>query len=107
MPRPVPCLGYPSRSAAAVALQGKGLVLSEIGRRIGVDAKTASALIASAKRTSRPQAAIAFDSATLNLLRTHAAFRRCQPQDLARRIVETAVKANLVNAILDDRKVQS
>lgn len=107
MPRATPCLGYPSRSAAAVALQSKGFVLSEIGRQIGVDTKTASALIASAKRSHRIEAPIALDSATLNLLRVHAAFRRCQSQDLARRIIEIAVRDNLINAILDDRKVKS
>lgn len=40
----IPCLGYPSRTAAVLALRGQGLSTREIAVRIGIEVKTVAAL---------------------------------------------------------------
>lgn len=41
------CLGYPSRTAAILAMRANGMATGEIARRIGIPTKTVSALEAS------------------------------------------------------------
>ena len=50
MGAPKPCRGYPTRTAACVALAAEGLNTSQIGARLGISASTAGALLASNKR---------------------------------------------------------
>jgi len=110
MPAAKPCLGYPSRSAAAFALQKTGLTARQVGERIGVSAACAAALINSAAKTRDRQygctRAIAFNRDTLRLLRTSAVRRGVSVGDLARRIIEIVAKQDLVDAVLDDRAAQ-
>jgi len=45
-----PCLGYPSRTAAALSLSERGLSLPEIADKIGIPEKNVEALLYSADR---------------------------------------------------------
>ncbi|MDX9862181.1 MAG: hypothetical protein RBS99_14825, partial [Rhodospirillales bacterium] len=55
MGAPKPCLGYPSRTAAVLALRGQGLDDVEIAQRIGIRRETVGALACSAEgRQRRP-----------------------------------------------------
>lgn len=98
-----PCLRYRSRSEAAAALRRRGMKWSEISEMIGVSARVASALAASAARRKR-DVMIAVDREMLNALVGYAAKRKITPHELARQIIETAVESDLVDAILDDGK---
>jgi hypothetical protein len=108
MPRPKPCLGYPSRSEAIVALRSQGLTTAEIAARTGIDAKAVGALEASAMRSmartraKRQTIGVMLPPRIMEALKPHAARRRVTPAYLAFRIVETAVADKLIDSILDD-----
>lgn len=108
MPVPIPCLGYPTRSAAALALRKQGLSNAEIAARIGITAKQASCFVyrATHKRSGRP-----YDRRTYNVrisrdviedLAPHAEKRGLHPHALARLLVATVVDDEMIDAVLDD-----
>lgn len=112
MPSAKPCLGYPSRTDAVLALRANGLTTSAIAARIGIESTTVTALEASARRRSasrthaprppqRPDA-IPIDSQTLRALRPHAARRQISVPQLVRRLLDLMVDDSLVDALLDD-----
>jgi hypothetical protein len=103
-----PTLGYPSRTDAVLALQGDGLCDREIARRIGIEISTVAALAHSAgRRRRRPSEeygrTVVFPTDVLDALKPHAAGRGISANELARRIVCTAVDEEMIDAILDDR----
>lgn len=110
MPAPKPTLGYPSRSAAVVALRSQGLSTRVIAGRIGIPETTVAALEHSAGRSRararRPAEAngrtILFSVDVLDSLRDHAGRRGVHVNTLVKRIVETVADEDLVDAILDD-----
>ncbi len=108
MGAPKPALGYPSRTAAVLELRGQGIDDAEIARRIGIRRETVEALACSAAgRRRRPCEAngrtVVFPIDVLDALGPHAAARGISPNELARRLVETAIDDNLIDAVLDDR----
>jgi hypothetical protein len=106
MGSPKPALGYPSRTAAVLALRADSVPTTEIAERLGIEAKTVAALENSAAR-SRALAAegnrtILFPPELIEALMPHAARRGISANALARRLIETVVESELVDAVLDD-----
>ncbi len=112
MPPPKPTLGYPSRTAAVVALRASGRSSHEIANAIGITTATVAALEHSAgRRPRRPAEAhgrtVLFPTDILEALRPHAVAREISPNELARRIVDTVVDEGLIDAVLDDGAASS
>ena len=106
-----PSLGYASRTDAVVALRAQRVSTAEIARRLNIEPKTVSALEHSAGRRARaPRPAeemgrtVVFPVDILDALLPHAAKRGVHVNSLARRIVETVVDENMVDAVLDDEE---
>lgn len=109
-----PCLGYPSRTAAVVALRGQGLSTNAIARKIGIEPKTVSALEGSLWRGNlRPikpvssanpnwQNFIRIDPETLAALRAPAARRGLSVQSLVEQLLIVMTDDGLVDALMDD-----
>lgn len=109
-----PTLGYPSRTDAALALEGQGMPIREIAARMGVTTGTVHALLNSGARRGTSQfkrhgarqrpdhRTVVFEVETLSALALHAERRGISTNALVRRLVECAVDADLVDAILDD-----
>lgn len=108
MSAPKPILGYPSHSAAVVALRAEGLSTTEIAGRLGIRHASVTAFEHSAgrRRPQRPSEALGrtvlFPVDVLNALGPHAAKRGMHPNHLARLIVETVVDEGMIDAVLDD-----
>lgn len=108
MAGPKETLGYPSRTAAVLALRGKGKTTRQIATTIGIDIKTVAALECSAARTRKTRPAeqlgrtVLFPLDVLESLAPHAAKRCMHPNRLARLIVETVVDEAMIDAVLDD-----
>jgi len=109
----IPCLGYPSRTSAVLALRGQGLSTREIARRIGIAEKTVSALEGSASRTDRgagqglgrstlKQHTVCIDNDVLQTLRPHAERRDVSVNQLVRDLLRILADDSLVDALLDD-----
>ncbi len=103
----IPTLGHPSRTAAVVALKAEGYSTRTIADQIGVSTATVAALLCSErKRKHRPSEdglrTVTFPVDVLEALRPHAARRGVHANELARRLVEAAVDADLIDAVLDD-----
>lgn len=106
-----PSLGYPSRTAAVIALRQQGCTTREIAERVGIEPKTVTALECSAwpRRATTGQSGTVyshdFGSVPLNIrqmLRPHAAKRGMTTDRLMREIIEAVVIGKLVDAVLDD-----
>lgn len=96
MPGPKPTLGYPSRTAAVMALRAEGLDTGAIAARIGISRECVSALEHSAARHPRrppyPEGrAVLLAPDTFAALGPHAARRCIAPGTLARLIIETVL----------------
>ena len=102
MPKPIPTLGYPSRTAAALALSAEGASPSEIGARLGVTTSAAHWLLSSGQRRKEARV-VTLDTETLDALAPAATARGMRPEQLARLVVETVAEHGLVDAVLDDR----
>jgi hypothetical protein len=102
-----PILGYPSYSAAVVALRAAGLPTAAIAARLGIKHASVTAFEHSAgRRKHRPAEAkgrtVLFPVDVLAALGPHAARRNIHPNCLARLIVETVVDEGMIDAVLDD-----
>jgi hypothetical protein len=100
-----PTLGYPSRTAAVLALRKQRLDTGAIAARIGIAPKTVLSLETSAARTIRHRdgcRTVVFPIDLLNACTPHAARRGITANELARRIVEAAIDGKIVDAVLDD-----
>lgn len=103
---PKPTLGYPSRTAAAIALRAAGLSTKEIASRIGVAPATVVSLEISGRRAreARPPDGVrlVIPQAVLDALDAPARRRGLTAGRLAVRILRTVVLERLVDAVLDD-----
>lgn len=107
-----PTNGYPSRTAAVVAMRGQGVRDSVIAQRLGIEPKTVSALAISAERKAArratetgwnpPRSALILPEDVKRRLRKAAVVRGVSVYQLALTIVEIAATNGLVDAILDD-----
>lgn len=110
MSAPKPTLGYPSRSAAVVALRAQHWTTARIAAAIGIPETTVAALEHSASRRRAPRPAeqqgrtVLFPIDVLERLAPHATPRRITANQLARDIVETALEEGMIDAILDDQR---
>lgn len=111
MARRIPCLGYPTRTDAVIALRNEGLSTREIAGRIGIAPGTVTALEASAARRRgdykpRPRREFAnvvpVDPDTLAALRPHAARRSISVDLLIQQLLMILADDDLVDALLDD-----
>ena len=108
MPAAKPCLGYPSRTEAVVALKRSGLSTRAIAERIGIQMKTVVALEHSSDRWRKPRPSermgrtVVFPVDVLDALALHAAKRGMHANRLACLIVATVVDDGMVDAVLDD-----
>lgn len=110
----IPCLGYPSRTAAVLALRGQGLSTRDIAQRIGIEVKTVAALEGSSARKDRvpvrrsrePDTVhrnrVGIDITSISRLRHHADRRGISVDLLIEQIVMVVADDNLVDALLDD-----
>ena len=109
--RSIPTLGYPSLTEAVWALKQQGKTPAEIAAAIDRPLKSVKALTISAARADHRRAApaerngrtVLFPADVLDRLRWAAGKRAVSVNELARRIVETAVDDNMIDAILDDQ----
>jgi hypothetical protein len=106
-----PCLGYPSRTSAAVGLAAKGFSTREIAARINAETPddpvtpTKVSRLLSAARHERVGSAplqVSLSPAGFQRLRAEAEARGSRSDYLARRLIEAALADNLIDAILDD-----
>lgn len=104
-----PTLGYPSRTAAVMALRGQGLQTSQIAEAIGIDGKTVIALEIGSGRPKRiPRQSeelgrtVVLPIDVLDALGPHAARRNIHVNSLVRLIVCTVVDEKMIDAVLDD-----
>lgn len=110
MARAKPCMGHPTRTQAALALAVQGLSTPEIARLISADApgdpvtvaKVSRLLCAARKRAPVSPITLRLGGASYDQLAQEAARRGSRADHLARRLIETVLADNLINAILDD-----
>jgi len=100
MGAPIPCLGYRSRTAAALALRAEGLTMKQIAARIGISEKDTHALILSSHRRADCRVTLTADQ--IERLKPHADKRDVTGKELARQIIETVIAENMIDAVLDD-----
>lgn len=105
----IPCLGYPSRTAAVIALRAQGIGTREIARQIGIPEKNVIALeIGSSRPRREPRESerlgrtVVVPVDVLNALGPQAAKRNISVNHLVRLIVCTVVDEGIVDAVLDD-----
>ena len=104
MSRPVPVLGFPSKTAAAAALRKKGVPLAKIAEALDTTPQAVGALLAGVRRRQRlREIRLAVARETFDGLALHARRRGIGVGELARRLLETIADDDMVDAILDDR----
>jgi len=105
MGRAKPCLGYPSRTAAALAMSAEGMNYKEIAHKIGINPGIASSLISGAKN-KRPsverQKTVCIENEVLEALRPAAIRRGISVNKLCRDLLATIADDDITDAILDD-----
>ncbi len=104
-----PTLGYPSLTAAVDALKQQGFPPRAIAAQIGCEIAKVTSVLKNARERERLRKPAPGAAATVTLppdlvaaLRPHAEVRGMPPAELARKIVEEAVKGGLIDAVLDD-----
>lgn len=103
-----PTLGYPSRTAAVLALRTQGCTTGEIARAIGIPISSVLALETSherqkAKGVEPPLShRIVLEKELFNKMLPIAAHRGICVGELARRIVAVTIEDGMVDAVLDD-----
>jgi hypothetical protein len=110
-----PTLEYRSRIEAVSALDAQGLRVRDIAQKTGLTSKNVSSLLChvykrAGKARRRPPGLhrnggrqfVAFPVGTIAMLEPQAQKRGITPQELVRRIVETALDEGMIDNILDD-----
>lgn len=111
MSAPIPCLGYPSRTAAVLALTSEGLSDGQIARRTGISKKNVLALAYSGARRRSPRLSeltgrtVVIPRDVLKSLVPHAAKRGLSVNALVRLIIETVADDEMVDSVLDDLEI--
>ncbi len=101
MPQHKPIAGYPSITAAVMALEAQGLSWREIADRLGIDSRRVISLGLSRKNAKKFRT-VSLPLATLQGLKPHATRRGISAVDLAARIVEVTLVEGLIDSVLDD-----
>lgn len=104
MTEPRPTLGYPSKSAAIVALQEQGWKLREIADRIGMTERQASSLATRYRQrlaARKARHSIELDGPLHADLRREASRLGTSVETLTARLLYHLVRDKLVDAILD------
>lgn len=104
MGKPVRTLGYKSRTEAILALREDGKSTEEIAAAVGKKpAQVINIELAAQRRKARNTGLrLELPEHLLPRLAPHAIRRRMTARGLAFRLLETALEADLVDAILDD-----
>lgn len=105
-----PCMGHPTRMKAVLTLAGQGLTTTEIARLISADtpddpvtvAKVSRLLCAGRQRAPVSPITLRLGGASYDRLAREASKRGSRADHLARRLIETVLADNLIDAILDD-----
>ena len=106
MAKPIPTLGYPSRTAAVAALAKQGKSMPEIADLVGITVKQAQNLYYDANKWRYERVKVHLRRDILDELSPHARKRGINSHELAERILKVIQDDNLVDAILDDRIVR-
>ena len=105
-----PVLGYPSKSAAAAALQAEGLKQREIAARIGVKPSSVGNLTRTGRREAgEPDMAhytAALNKTNRDRLRRAARARGTTMRSLVNELLTVVAEDGLIDAILDDGERQ-
>lgn len=101
-----PALGYPSRSAACLALRDQGLSPKAIADRFAqageaISTHQISGLLSRCNRSKG--ARLTLPRTLVERLSPAADARGVTPGQLTERLLATVVEANLIDAVLDDR----
>ncbi|MGY5789081.1 hypothetical protein ACXHXM_02120 len=110
----IPALGYPSRTAAALALKAEGLNNGQIADRLGIEKKKVNGLISSSdairqNRTSQKNttSSVAMINPDIRrMLRPHAEKRELTVDALLVLLIERVAEESLVDAVMDDEGVE-
>lgn len=109
-----PTLGYPSKTAATIALKKQGLPLSEIAQRVGISTKNARDLLyqysdragvhkARRQRTWEHMVRnVCIERDILDVLKPQADKRGIHVNELVRRLITAIADDGLVDSVLDD-----
>ena len=104
----IPTLGYPSRTAAVMALLDQGLTIEEIAERIGISVHNVQNLIYYRQKIPRQKdgqaIAIRLNERLNSALAELATRRGVQPAEIATKILSTVIEEDLVDAVLDDEQ---
>lgn len=104
-------MGYPTKTAAVLAMRAEGMRISDVARKLGISQSAASGLESHAKRVKSinreaPSAARrASEFIPLDVrvaLRPHAAKRNVSTERLIIDLVIAVAENDLVDAVLDD-----
>lgn len=99
MARCVPTLGYPTRTAAVLALRAQGKSNQDIARAAGISTNHVAQIYSMSVRQTT---LVRVSRGTLERLRPLADKRRVAVEVLAQQIIETVAAENLAEAVLDD-----
>lgn len=101
-----PILGYPSKTAAALAFSAQGLNVRQIAAKMELPVCNVSALLCSAARTKVQRDVrvlrIRLRDRTFSLLEREAEIRGRSAQELALDLLDAITEDDLINAVLDD-----
>lgn len=106
----IPALGYPSRTAAVVALRAEGLSTAQIAERLGIKRTEVNSL---EWRASHPRSArrrgyagpiISIPPQAVEQLRPHINRRRMSLVELATQIITRVAGGGLVDQVLDGNR---
>lgn len=106
MAKPIPTLGYPTRSAAVLALDEQKKSINEIADAIGITPKQAANLLYEGRKSRYDRTNIPVCKSVLRALEPHACRRKLNSRTLAERILKVVTESGLVDAVLDDMREQ-
>jgi hypothetical protein len=106
MAKPIPTLGYPTRTAAVAALAKQGKSFPEIADLVGITVKQAQNLYYDANNWRYERIKVHLRRDLLDGFAQHARKRGINAHELAERILKVIQDDNLVDAILDDMIVR-
>src|SRR5262249_252315 len=104
-----PTAGFPSQTAAVLALRRQNFSTSAIAEQLGIDARRVTSLEANARRAFKRRVDLAaprvgpLPKALLERIGEPARDRGLTPNELIRRILTAVVKDGLIDAVLDDK----
>lgn len=106
MPKAIPTLGYPTRTAAILALTAKGEDIRLIAKKIGITPKQAECLLYAERSNRSPRGTMQIEKSILSALDPHAKQRNLNSRQLAERILKVVAESGLIDAVLDDLRDQ-